>query len=181
MGEKVYMHFKTLDKSIINVALDGDQNNLNLNEFKHNFFTLPPPTNLGYQFKSKLDNFLISDLNYQGKSNFGGFYQRPFGSISKNAFWSVVGDDPKDFIFECGTNHKKTNNLKTTEEPASVSTLHSIYFRAEASNELDARNRIINNIDELAKQAKAQENSNNDDKSKKEEGKKEEGKKENNN
>ncbi len=159
-GESLYMHFKTLDKSFIKVALDGNQNHINLKDFKNSFFALPPPLNLGYQFKSRLDNYLISDINYQGQSPTGSFFQRPFGSTFKKAFWSIVGDDEKDFIFECGNFHRKTNNLKTTEEPASVSTLHSIYFRTEPATESEARNRIIKNIGELAKQAAKAKNDN---------------------
>jgi len=142
-ANKYFWHFKTDSPKMIDVAFNGNQRKMDLQEFKSTYGELQFPGQ-AVMWTKAMDQWQMEDsLDYVGQNNTGGFWDRPFGSTARGNFWTVKGDKKDDPIFECGTKHK------SQLESATAYTHHTIWFRGEPPSENFARSRYYNQ--EIAK------------------------------
>lgn len=141
------VHFKTYNKEVIEVAFGGNQLDLNGESFKSGTTILAKPYNpdrpqMFDQFVEVVTPDRIPSITYVGQSPDGAFLNTPFGLPSYNAYWTIVGDDPKNQVFECGSYHRGSTGEGSDASPAMVKTRHSVWFRGEPPSNQSVRDRL---------------------------------------
>jgi len=135
-----FIHFKTSDSDILNLALTGDQRNLNINSFKNSYSDLSfPLENDKNYWKRAMDKEDFQHLDYVNKSN-NGFWDTPFGLKRKRKYWTVKGNSLKGGRFECGSDYEDDNSSSV------ILTHHTVWFRGYVMSLEAARNRFLNRL-----------------------------------
>lgn len=151
-SERYFMHFRTSSNEVIDAAFSGDQSALSPVSWKTGFFPLDRPTDKqGWEkFHNRLDRTKIKSIDTVGKNKTGGLAVSPFGSSKFGSFWTVVGDDPRNPIFECGSYHRGLIRNTGDKSPIMAKTFHSIYFRGKPPTAEEVRKRMIAKINKRA-------------------------------
>jgi len=145
-AEKKFWHFKSTNKDIIKVAMNGNQTVLKPNSVASGYVELKPPAAIVGKYNPAVDKNKVPQFNVAGKSPRGGFSTTVFGSTTYETYWTVKGDSPLLDIYECGSSHKATGFSSPEESPAMVFTHHSIWFRGSPPNSEEAMERYMANI-----------------------------------
>jgi hypothetical protein len=151
---KTYMHFKLNNKNVIKTAFTGNQKVITDRDFLHRvqlpFFNPNNPTDTSgsESWMNMIDNTKLNSYNTVGDSDRGGLAVGLFGSSTYSSNWNVVGDKPKNPVFECGTSHRQ-NGENTGNDASKAATLHQVYFKGQAPTDEEVRNRMIANINRL--------------------------------
>lgn len=142
------MHFKTNANSVIQTAMTGDQSNLNAKEFANSYYELKPPAKYK-NYKIPIRMIQRDSIDYVGSSTKGGFSVTAFGAKIYNAYWTVVGDNPKTEIFECGSRHSPNDEDLNKDSPSSIATHHSIWFRGHPPSKQVIAQRLIEKLGKI--------------------------------
>jgi len=150
-SDRFFMHFLTNNSDVIETAFSGDQTGLSQVSWKSGYFPLEKPNEDGWKkFLNRFDRTKVKSLDSVGKSKTGGLAVNLFGISKYHSFWNVVGDDPRNPVFECGSSHRGITKNNPENNPNMAATHHSIYFRGKAPTAEEVRKRIISRINKRA-------------------------------
>ena len=148
-SDNYYMHFKSSNNDIIETAFTGEQSHLSPSSFKSGLSKLERPQ--GWElFRNRLIKFQINSIDYVNKTNNGGLAVTPFGSSKFQTYWTVVGDDPRNPIFECGSYHRNIMDSIGAKSPSMARTVHSIWFKGVPPTADEVRKRMLSKINNRA-------------------------------
>lgn len=148
-SDRYFMHFRTNSNDLIETAFTGDQSRLSPVTIKSGFYPLERPSGWD-KFHNRLDKTKIRTIDSTGKSKVGGLAISPFGSRKISSFWTVVGDDPRNPIYECGSYHRSILDSLGQNNPAMAKTYHSVMFRGKAPSAEEVRKRMLSKINKRA-------------------------------
>jgi hypothetical protein len=148
-SENYYIHFKTSNSDIIETAFTGDQSHLSPLAFKSGINKLERPQGWDL-YRNRLSKFQINSIDYANKSKTGGLANTPFGSTKFQTFWTVVGDDPRNPIYECGSYHRSILDSVGAKSPNMARTTHSIWFKGVPPTAEEVRKRMLTKINKRA-------------------------------
>ncbi len=146
---RYFMHFSTSNNDVIETAFTGDQSSLSPLTWKSGFKNLGKPKGWD-KFKERMGRVEIKSLNFANKTKNGGMAITPFGSSQYGSFWTVVGEDPRNPIFECGSFHRSISDAIGNKSPSQALTHHSIFFRGVAPTDETVRTRMLAKINRRA-------------------------------
>lgn len=149
---KYFMHFKINNNDVIESSFSGDQSSLSPNSWKAGYHSLDKPSGWDH-FKDRMGRIQVKSLDFANKTNTGGLAVTPFGSKKFGSFWTVVGDDPRNPIFECGSYHRDVMDAVGANSPAMARTHHTVYFRGKAPSADEVRQRMLAKINRRANTA----------------------------
>jgi len=138
-----YWHFKTTNPDLLKVAKNGNQEGvLRDTSLMSGYVEMrAPDTLLMRGYKKAVDKNEINTFRLFGTSQTGGFYDTPFGRSDKN--WTIQGSDITMPRWECGSNHKMTDNyLPPEENPNYITTHHTVWFRGKPPSPEEVQERL---------------------------------------
>lgn len=147
-NEKSYLHFKVSNANVIQTAYTGNQSLSSISDWQQTLYNLKKPE--GWQeYIDKLPKEQIKEIDFSNIQLQGGLVATPFGSSQHNSFWTIVGDDPKNPVFECGTYHRSKQEDKDSVPPAMAKTVHKIFFRGKAPSPKNVRQRMMTLVSKI--------------------------------
>lgn len=145
-ASKKFWHFKTTNKNIISVAMNGDQTALNRGDVLSGYVEIKAPANIQANYTPAVNKLQLPQFDIVGKDSKGGFTSTLFGSSSYEMNWTVKGNDPLQDIFECGSTHRLEDFTPADDNPSMIFTHHSVWFRGNAPTPEEARDRYMENL-----------------------------------
>lgn len=148
-GDNTFYSFKTKNQQVISVAFDQNQRVLNNESFSQKFIIDMPEGAFNSNSKvDKSDHF----IDFVGQDRQGGFFSTLFGTTANKSYWTVIGSEPSSPLFECGNSHANhySERVVLDSDAPQVQTLHNVWFRGHPPTKEQARQRIINKINNEA-------------------------------
>lgn len=145
--EKLYWHFKTTNDNIIQVGLNGNQENLRSDSLNEGYIELPPPYQINGIFKKRVFRNMLDEVDKVGIDPKGAFINTPFGISKYEAYWTIKGNSEVNPKYECGTMHDYLGGYANSElAPNMAETHHTIWFRGEPPEKEVVQNRLLGRI-----------------------------------